>query len=127
MIILNVELEDGLSTNQVAKIKDLLSMIRGVAKVEGDELSRATVLNAPEPEGILVPSGRQKPETDLDNLNPGQKKHIISQAIAWGSRHGKITLNILERLSPEEMLSLAIKFLGEMTDGEKDVIFREII
>ena len=131
MIIINVELEDGLSTVQVEKIKDLLTMIRGVARVTGDESFQPANLNAPETRGSLVPSGRVPPqgqhqEIDLDDLNPGQKKHIISQAITWGSVHGKITLNILERLSPEEILNLATKFLGEMTDDEKDDIFREM-
>ncbi|MBT3225205.1 MAG: hypothetical protein HN590_04570 [Calditrichaeota bacterium] len=126
MTILNVELEDTLSGAQVAQIIDLLSIIRGVARVTGDESYQRAALNPPEPRGSLVPSGRPNQEIDLDHLSPAQKKHIISQAIAWGSRNGKITLNILERLSPEEMLGLATKFLGDMADDEKDVIFRKM-
>ena len=127
MIIINVELEDNLSAAQVAKIKDLLSMIRGVAKVTGDESYQLATSNTTESRESLVLPQRQKQEIDIDNINYGQKKHIISQAIAWGSKNGKITLNVLERLSPEEMLNLAVKFLSEMTDNEKDLIFKEMI
>jgi len=126
MTIINVELEDGLSVDQVAHIMDLLRLIRGVAGVAGDESYQTVTLSSPEPRGTLVPSGRPQQEIDLDHINPEQKKHIISQAIAWGSRNGKITLNVLERLSPEEMVSLATNFLSEMTDDEKDDIFRGI-
>ncbi len=124
MTIINVELEENLSADQVAQIMDLLRLIRGVAGVTSDESYQTVTLSSPEPRGSLVPSGRPKQEIDLDNINPGQKKHIISQAIAWGSRNGKITLNVLERLSPEEMVSLATNFLSEMSDDEKDDIFR---
>ncbi len=124
MTIINVELEENLSADQVAQIMDLLRLIRGVARVTSDEPFQTVTLSSPEPRGTLVPSGRPKQEIDLDNINPGQKKHIISQAIAWGSRNGKITLNVLERLSPEEMVSLATNFLSEMSDDEKDDIFR---
>jgi len=126
MTIINVELEEDLSADKVAQIMDLLSLIRGVAGVTSDESYQTVTLSSPEPKGILVPSGRTKQEINLDNINPGQKKHIISQAIAWGSRNRKITLNILEKLSPEEMVSLATNFLSEMSNDEKDDIFRGI-
>lgn len=126
MTIINLDLEENLSADQIAQIMDLLSLIRGVARVTSNESYQTVTLSSSEPKGTLVPSGRPDQAIDLDNINPGQKKHIISQAIAWGSRNGKITLNILEKLSPEEMVSLATNFLSEMSDDEKDDIFRGI-
>ncbi len=124
MTIINLELEAHLSAGQVAKIMDLLSMIKGVARVTSDEAHQMSTMNIPESGRNLVP---QNQEFDFNNINPEQKKHIISQAITWGSKHGKITFNELERLNPEEMLSLATRFLSEMTDSEKDVIFKQDI
>lgn len=124
MIIINIELEDSLSAVQVLRIKDLLGLIKGVVRVTGAESYQLATLNSPEPGGSLVLTQRQQRQIDFDNINPEQKKHIISQSIAWGSKHGKITLSVLKKLSPEEMLGLATKFLGEMTDDERDVIFR---
>ncbi len=127
MTIINIRLEDNLSAAQVAKIKDLLKMIRGVASVSGDESYQLANLNTSEPSGrTVLPSGQEQ-NIDLDRISPSQKKHIISQAIAWGSKHGKITLSDLERLSPEELMSLSTKFLSDMTDNDRDLIFGEMM
>ena len=126
MVTINVELEESLSATEVIKIKDLLLLIRGITRVTGDESYQLAALNAPEPRRNMVPPQRPQQDIELENLDLRQKKHIISQAIAWGSKQGKITLNILEGLSPEEMLSLATQFLSEMSDSEKDAVFKEM-
>ena len=124
--MINLELEEHLSAVQISKIKELLGLIKGIARVTADESHQLAALHTPESKGRLVLPQGQKQEIDLDHINPRQKKHIISQAIAWGSKQGKITLSVLERLTPEELLGLATRFLSEMPDHEKDVIFREM-
>ncbi len=126
MATITVELEDNLSSAQISKIKDLLGMIRGVARVEGGDSHHLGSLVPPDPGGFPVHPQNPGQQVNLDSLNPHQKKHIISKAMAWGSKNGKITLNRLQRLSPEEIMNLATSFLSDMTDREKDEIFRDI-
>lgn len=129
MTIINVELEQGLSELEAAKILDFLSMIRGVSRIvgisEGNSPQQQTIL-PPEARGQMPPPQRQNPNINLDNINPAQKKHIIAHAIAWGSKKGKVNLDTLATLSPEELLALSTKFLGEMSDSEKDMVFKNL-
>ena len=128
MTKLIIELEEGLSNMQVARIKDLLSMIRGVAGVEGggNNYPQENMNHYPPPNQAQQPQQRQQQGVDFENINPAQKKHIISQAITWGSVNGKITFEQLERLNPDELLSKAIELLSYMTDEEKNIVFSEL-
>ncbi|MCG8339227.1 MAG: hypothetical protein MJE63_32350 [Proteobacteria bacterium] len=126
MATITVELEDNLSPAQISKIKDLLSMIRGVARISGGDSQQLGSIVPSDPGGFSAHTQAPGQQVNLDSLNPRQKKYIISKAMAWGSKNGKITLNRLERLSPEEIMNLATSFLSDMSDREKDEIFREI-
>ena len=126
MSTITVELEDNLSPAQISKIKDLLGLIQGVRRVSGGDSHQLGSLVPSDAGGFSSQPQAPGQQVNLDSLNPHQKKHIISKAIAWGSKNGKITLSRLERLSPEEIMNLATSFLSDMTDREKDEIFKDI-
>lgn len=126
MTIINIELEDNLSAVQISRIKDLLKLIRGVASVSGEKSHQLTTISNPEPLGNIGLPAEPKQSLNMDQMSSHHKKHIISQAIAWGSKHGQITLDDLDGLTPQELLNLSMKFLNDMTDSEKDRIFSGI-
>lgn len=101
-----VYFDGNLSEQELRQRIEAIHQIKGVVSVQADQ-----PLQAP-------PAGEHR-GIPLESEQNEQSRYAIDQALRWGLSQGRVTASQLANLSAEQIIELAMRFLGEMPEELK--------